>query len=301
MNLNTFRVFLTVFESRSMTLAADSLHLTQSGVSQHIKSLEEDLGFALFERVNKKLFPTAKATALYARGKKGVVEIESALQEVRRVEETPRGLVRIGLPIEFGNNLVLPELSKLGQNYPELSFHITLDFATVLSGMVLRGDLDMAMIDRFKVDPALKLETVASEHLLLCGLKSYVKGFGPVKHSTGYFSSFHYVDYAAGEPLLRSWFKHHLGRHGMNLNMRAHLFDVQGISKLILTGLGLGILPDFLVTKLRSEGFDLHVFEGKKAPLRNEICLVYLPLKDRPPGQRAVMDCLRKIGSGRSA
>lgn len=295
MNLNTFRIFLTVFEQKSMTQAAAALHLTQSGVSQHIQALEEELGFELFERVNKKLFPTARAAELYARGKKGIAEIEGAINVVRQTEEVPRGLVRIGLPVEYGNNVVIPKLSKLGEKYADLDFHIRLDFATTLSAMVLRGELDIALIDGFRVDRSLRIEPVAHETLVLCGLKSYVKRFGPVKNTTGYFSRLHYVDYSPGEPVVRSWFRHHLHRHNINIRTRAHIFDVQGISRFIRSGLAVGILPDYVVSKLEREGVDLHVFEGKRTPLQNEISLVYLPLKDRPLAQRTVMSCLRDL------
>jgi DNA-binding transcriptional LysR family regulator len=292
-NLNTFRVFLSVYELKSMTAAASVLHLTQSGVSQHIRSLESDLGFTLFERVNKKLFPSSQATLLFQRGRKGLQEIEQAVHEAKRTEETPRGLLRLGMPVEFGNNVVIPELSQLGGKYPELNFDITLDFATVLSGMVLRGELDLALIDHFRVDPALKVEPVASETLLLCGLRSYVRGFGAVKYSTAYFSRLDYVDYKAGEPIARSWLRHHLHRQNIDIRVRAHIFDVQGIAKFICSGLGVGVLPHFAVDKLRAEGVDLHVFEGKRTPLKNEISMIYLPLKDRPLAQRLVMERMR--------
>jgi DNA-binding transcriptional LysR family regulator len=296
-NLNTFRVFLSVYELRSMTAAAAELHLTQSGVSQHIRSLEQELGFTLFERVNKKLYPSPQATLLFQRGRKGVHEIDQAVREAKRTEETPRGLVRIGMPVEFGNNVVIPELSRLGEKFPELNFDITLDFATVLSGMVLRGELDFALIDHFRVDPALRVEPVASENLLLCGLRSYVKRFGPVKYSTAYFSRLDYVDYKAGEPITRSWFRHHLHRQKIEMRVRAHIFDVQGISKFICSGLGVGVLPQTAVEKLQSEGIDLQVFEGKRVPLKNEISMIHLPLKDRPLAQRVVMDRLRRLES----
>lgn len=296
MNLNTFRVFLTVFEKKSMTVAANELHLTQSGVSQHVKTLEEELGFTLFERVNKKLFPTAKAVELYTRGKRGVQEIEDAVNDARRVEEVPRGRVRIGLPIEFGINLVIPELSNLGRKFGEIGFDIKLGFATELSGMVVRGELDFALIDKIRVDTSLKVEPVASETLLLCGLKSYVREFGPVRYTTGYFSQFSYVDYSEGEPIVRSWFRHHLHRHSLPIQVRAHIFDVQGISKMILAGLGVGILPNHMVERLKSESADIYVFEGKRAPLKNDICLIHLPLKDRPLSHRVAMDVLRNIG-----
>lgn len=295
MNLNTFRVFLTVYEQRSMTLAASELHLTQSGISQHIRTLESELGFVLFERVNKKIFPTAKASELYSRGRKGLSEIEAAVREVTRQEERPRGRVRVGLPVEFGSNVAMMELGKLGLKNPEIDFHITLDFATQLNAMVMRGDLDLALVDKFGVDRSLKMEAVATETLLLCGLKSYVRKFGPVKYSTGYFLQFHYVDYQPGEPIVRNWFRHHLHRHNIPIRARAHLFDVLGVSKLITSGLGIGILPDHTAAKLEKEGVDLHIFEGKRAPLKNEMCLIYQPLKDRPLAQVVVMECLRKL------
>ena len=293
-NLNTFRVFLAVCERQSMTSAAAALHLTQSGVSQHIKALEQELGFPLFERVGKKLFPTANGNHLFRRGSKGLAEIEAALREVRLQEEVAEGLVRVGMPVEYGNNIVIPGLSRLGVKYPGLDFNVILDFATVLSGMVLRGELDFALIDQFRVDPALRFETVGSETLLLCGLKSYVKQFGPFRHSSAYYSRLHYVDYKEGEPIVRSWFRHHLRRHNLDIRVRAHVFDVQGISRFIREGLGVGVLPHPVVERLKKNGYDLHVFEGQKAPLKNEIGMIYLPLRDRPLAQRMVMECIRK-------
>ena len=203
--------------------------------------------------------------------------------------------MRIGLPIEFGVNVVIPELSKLGQKYPELDFDITLDFATVLSGMVLRSELDFALIDRFRVDPSLKVEPVASETLLLCGVKSYVEKFGPVKYSTGYFSQLDYVDYSVEESIVRTWFRHHLHRQKIEIRVRAHIFDVQGISRFIRCGLGVGILPDHVASKMQQNGVDLHIFEGKRAPLKNDICLIHLPLTDRSLAQRVVMERFRQL------
>lgn len=293
-NLNTFRIFLSVFERKSMSEAAAKLHLTQSGVSQHIKALEEELGFSLFLRANKKLFPTAHAALLYKRGRRGLAEIEQAVRDVKKGAEVVEGLVRVGLPVEFGNNVVIPGLSKIGLQHPGVNFDITLDFATVLSGMVLRGELDFALIDQFRVDRSLKLEPVAHEVFLLCGLKSYVKKFGPVKLNSAYFSRLDYVEYKEGEPFLRSWFRHHLHRHNIELRVRAHVFDVQGISRFIQEGLGVGVLPHLVVERLQAKGVDLHVFESKRAPLKNQICMIHLPLKDRPPAQKLVMEAVRK-------
>jgi len=59
LNLNHLRVFECVYRTGSMTAAAKELHLTQSGVSQHIKSLEDVLNFKLFDRIQQRLVPTS--------------------------------------------------------------------------------------------------------------------------------------------------------------------------------------------------------------------------------------------------
>lgn len=63
-NLNHLRVFECVYRTKSMTIAAEELHLTQSGVSQHIRSLEESLDIRLFDRIKHKLVPTGEARQL---------------------------------------------------------------------------------------------------------------------------------------------------------------------------------------------------------------------------------------------
>ncbi|MCC6137911.1 MAG: LysR family transcriptional regulator, partial [Bdellovibrionaceae bacterium] len=53
-NMNYLRIFEAVYRTRSMTQAANELHLTQSGISQHIKSLEDTLDLQLFDRIKQK-------------------------------------------------------------------------------------------------------------------------------------------------------------------------------------------------------------------------------------------------------
>ena len=83
-NLNQIRVFECVYRTRSMTMAAKELHITQSGVSQHIKSLEEILEITLFDRVKQKLLPTSSADQLYLEWSKSIADIEKTLLNVSK-------------------------------------------------------------------------------------------------------------------------------------------------------------------------------------------------------------------------
>ncbi len=277
-----------------MTTAAETLHLTQSGVSQHIKALEEDLGIKLFTRSGRKLIPTPAANQIYPDLADAFTKVTSKISDIKGTSREPSGFVRVGMPIEFGNNVIIGRLSSIGQKLNRLTFEITLDHALVLNQKVIAGELDFAYIDETPRDRRLNYEAVGFEHLQLCASQKYMNQQSKVTYSQSFFESLEYIEYTGTEPILRRWMFHHLKRKNMNLNVRAHIMDVQGVGKFISTGLGVGVLPDHVVKKLGQEGIDLYVFEGRRKPLRNEIRLVRLKDHILSHGAQATIDLLRQ-------
>ena len=86
-NLNQLRVFESVYRTKSMTHAARELHLTQSGVSQHIKALEDVLELKLFDRIKQKLVPTPSARELYKNTAKSFEDIETILNKLKKTDK----------------------------------------------------------------------------------------------------------------------------------------------------------------------------------------------------------------------
>jgi DNA-binding transcriptional LysR family regulator len=294
-NLNHFKVFMAVYETRSMTAAADMLHLTQSGVSQHIKSLEEDLDLPLFTRAGRKLIPTPIASQIFPDIEAAFVKVTQRLAQVTGADPEPEGSVRIGMPIEFGTNVLVPKLAKVGQKYKRLTFEITLDYASTVHTLLVNGELDFAYVDETPPDRRIRYDAVASENLLLCGSRDYVEKRPRVSYTQSYFEALDYIEYKGSEPILRRWMLHHLKRKNLRLNVRAHIMDVQGVAKFIASGLGVGVLPDHVVGRMREQGTDLYVYEGKAKPLRNEIRLARL--KDHALTRAADAAILELLGS----
>lgn len=293
-NLNHIRVFESVFRSKSMTLAARELHLTQSGVSQHIKSLEDMLGVKLFDRIQQRLVPTAAGTILFKRCSQGLHEIEQALWAIKGEGSELAGNITIGMPIEFGNNVILPLLSSICRKYPRVQLKLHLDFASVMNQMLLNGELDFAFVDNFQMNRRIRTEKVYDETLELCATEDFLKRFGAPKNTRKFFEAMEFVEYQEEEPVLRMWFAHHLGTRHIELNVRTTVMDVQAIARLILSGVGAGILPSHLVEKLRREGKSLYCFKGCGKPLKNEISVAYLSDRTHAPSTLTVLDSIRK-------
>lgn len=293
-NLNHLRIFECVYRTASMTTAARELHLTQSGVSQHMKALEEALGLQLFDRVKQRLVPTAAAGALFKSCVDGLSGIESTVASLRGDGAAVAGNVVIGMPIEFGNNIVLPLLSEFCRKHPRIKFALRYGFANEMNVGLLSGAIDFAFVDEFMLDKRIRIEPVYDETIHLCASRDFLKDRGIVKNTRDWFEGLDYVDYQEGAPVLRMWFKHHLKSRELKLNVRGTVVDVQGVARLILTGLAAGVLPGHLVTTLEEQGSKLYVFKGCGKPLKNAISMASLSERTHSPAAKATLEFLLK-------
>ncbi len=282
-NLNLFRIFESVYRNGSMTKASKELFMTQSGISQNIKNLEEFLSLKLFDRIKQKALPTLKGHELYKNIRPHLYGIEDVLGQLTEQDQDLRGELSIGLPIEYGNNVILPILTKWGEINPHINYKIIYGHAIKMNTALLKGELDIAIVDFYGMDKQIKQEKLGEETLMLCGSPSYLEGKGPIKNDLKFFEKLDYIDYVDDAPILRQWFKHHFKTGQFLPQVRASLMNVQGISKMILDGLGLGILPLHVVHKLKKNGHKLYLFKGSGKPLHNAISLARLDKRSANP------------------
>lgn len=289
-NLNHLRIFEVVYRVKNMTQAAGELHLTQSGVSQHIASLEDTLGVKLFDRVKHRLIPTSEADRLYQGCATGFGDIQNAIQSIEKKSQELRGIIRIGVPIEFGNNWVLPGAGKFGVVHPGVEFKFLYGFATEMNDELLSGKLDLAFVDEFPMDSQIEVSPLYDEELVLCGHPKAIRKVIQEKESYDTLKQLSFVDYQAGAPLIRRWFEFHYPQSKKaHFNIRATAMDVQGIARLIESGLGCGILPTYLVMQLQEAGRKFYIFKGKGKTLKNRISLAGLKKRTQSQAVRGFL------------
>ncbi len=276
-NLNHLRVFEAVYRSCSMTAAAKELHLTQSGISQHIMALEETLNIVLFDRFKQKLVPTGVAKVLFDKCSKGFYELEKTLWQITDKEKELHGYVKLGMPSEFGNNLIIPIVSEFLKKHGgvKVEFHFAL--APKVSAMLLNGELDYGYVDEYQLDKRLTVRKASTEiHELVCTHK-YLKAKDKVEHKRAYYESLDYIAYQDAEPVVRKWFLYHLkNSEDLSLNVRAYAQSPYAVLQLILNDVGVGILPRHIVTNFSRSSQNLFSFPGSGKELTEEISVAYL-------------------------
>lgn len=292
LNLNQLRVFECVYRKGRVGEAARELGLTQPGVSQHLKAFEQTLGVKLFDRIQQRLVPTAEARELFRESSRALFRIEQSLLRVRKGNDRLVGTLCVGMPIEFGNNLLVPLLSDFARKHPDLKLKLRLGFASEMNEMLLRGKMDFAFVDEYAMDPRIHVEQIREETLELCISPERLPKPLPKKQDRAFYESLEYVEYQEDAPLLRMWFGHHLKQRNLDLRVRASVMDVQGVLRFIMSGMGAGIIPGYLFDRLRTEGVALHRFRGCGQPLHNHISVAYLRERTHSHAARALLEHL---------
>lgn len=292
LNLNQVRIFECVYRTKSMTAAARELQLTQSGVSQHIRAFEDILSVKLFDRINQRVVPTTSAAILYENCRKSLSGLEEAFSELQAEKNQLTGRVHIGLPTEFGYNVVIPLVAKIAEKHPGIRFHFRLGYGSEMNTLLLNGEIDFAFIDEFTMDKKIKITPVYDETLELCASPELTKKTGVQDRI--FFESLRYVDFSKDEQILRRWFKHHFNDENWRLATRSTIEDSQGVARLVISGVGAGILPGHLVRKLEKDGVKLQIFRGKGGPLKNTISLAQLKDRSHSRSVDTVFDFLSK-------
>lgn len=291
LNINQLKIFESVYRKKSMTLAAQELFLTQSGVSQHMKAFEDSLGFTLFVRNRSMLYATEEADRLYKTCLKCFEEIEGTLHLLKGAElDQVGGVIRIGVPTEFGNNVVLPFLSEWARKNSLIKFDIVYGYGVSLIEQLEKGELDMAFIDSLEKNKKIASKVVFKESLNLVASEQYLKdkkiSVKAGKENIKDLLALDFVDYDHKESILRLWFRYHYNKKNLGLNIKAWAMNVQGIASLVKQGMGTAVLPNHLTEKLLKQGVGLHVFKGaKNSSLQNEISLAWL--KEKPHSKAA--------------
>jgi DNA-binding transcriptional LysR family regulator len=124
MELYQLRTFKMVAEEGHLTRAAKRLHASQPAISAHIKTLEEELGVTLFQRMPKGMILTAEGIKLKEHADKALAIVEEMVSQAGKLRETLNGDLRVGINAG-ADSLRIPEFfSVMKTRHPNLNMHL---------------------------------------------------------------------------------------------------------------------------------------------------------------------------------
>ncbi|TDL84337.1 LysR family transcriptional regulator [Palleronia sediminis] len=243
MDWDKLRIFRAVADAGSLTAAGETLHLSQSAVSRQIRALEESLDTTLFHRHARGLILTEQGELLHDAASAMSRRLETAAARIRDSREEVFGELRVTTTTGFGTLWLVPRLPKLYERYPDLKIDLMLE-ERVLDLPMREADVAIRMKEPSQADLIRKrLNTV---WMRLYAMPKYLEERGVPQTvedlSTHRLISQHITTHqvSAGETLIESLLS-------VGIPSTLTVNNYFGVLQGVLTGLGIGVLPNYLV------------------------------------------------------
>lgn len=183
-SLRDIRLFVAAYEERSFTAAALREHSTQSGVSQHVRKLEERFGARLFSRDKGRVAPTPAGDAYYIRCVEMLRLHAATTQAMGQFGRGGSGEVAIGLMPTMTRIILAPAMRRFIEAFPNVSVRVVEAFSPILTQSVLNGELDFAIVPSIPGRAGLKSWHFLTTHEMLVSRHAPERHLRPVRMGT---------------------------------------------------------------------------------------------------------------------
>lgn len=148
MDIREFSYMLAIVEYGSFTKAANALYISQSSLSLYIKNLERRLGFALFNRANRRLDLTEEGQ-VYVSYARRIMELNSEMmEELERLSVRRKIYCRVGMTMTRSMDLMPLFMSKMQELYPGICVNVVVSKTNDLINSLLNQELDFILINK---------------------------------------------------------------------------------------------------------------------------------------------------------
>lgn len=229
--------FIRVVEAGSLKAAAEQIGTDPSSVSRKIAALEARLGVKLLQRSTRRSTPT-EAGEHYYKGMRKLLDEKAALESyVAHESDTPRGLLRVSAPNNFGEEHVAPVLTSMMAMYPELRIEIILSSSRV--DMTGQG-IDVAIRFGELPDSSLICRKLSDIPTVLVASPHYLKNRSTPKVPAD-LASHDFILFTRLQLEDPIRFKGKNGTESVKISERYIINNAQVIRQLVLDGFGISI------------------------------------------------------------
>ena len=171
MNFLTMEYFVTVAEKRSITKAAEELHITQQTLSAHIQAVERELGCKLIVRRNP--LELTYEGEIFLRYAADFHRSYQAMQaEFCDITGNQRGVLRVGISYTSGRSIMPEIISAFQREYPNICIRLDENVNDALLRKLHGGEIDLAIANFDEPAQGIVLHDFYTERVVMLAPKS---------------------------------------------------------------------------------------------------------------------------------
>jgi len=246
MDWDKLKVFHAAAEAGSFTHAGEQLGLSQSAVSRQVSALEQELSVPLFHRHARGLILTEQGDLLYRTAHEVFMKLEAARTKLTDSREKPNGELRVNTTQGIGVHWLTPRLGEFCDLYPDIRINLITGDEELDLAM---READVAIRLRQPVQPDLIQRKLFSMHFHAYASPEYLKRSG-APHSPQDLDHHRIMVLGGNAPnyLQDVHWLTKLGREGKEPRVPWFVINnVLGLLRACQRGLGIAMLPDYLV------------------------------------------------------
>lgn len=289
--MRELKTFLAVVRYGTFAGAGSRIGLTQSAVSAQIQRLEEDLGFALFDR-------TGRSATLNAAGKRTIEVAEELLAVYARLAERggaaeQSGLLRVGAIASAQGSFLVSAIQRFREDSPGWRIRVIPGVSLNLLAQVDSGEVDVAVIIKppFALPAELKWRTLISEPFVLLAPRKLADQ--PWRSLLKTEPFIRYDRNSFGGRLVERF----LRRIRVTVNDVVELDELQGIVGLVAQGVGVAIVPQAAALHMPKT---VSVVPLGEDTFVREVGLVERSSRNQPAAAAQFAECLGRVTGAQS-
>jgi DNA-binding transcriptional LysR family regulator len=289
MHIETLKVFCDIIESGSFSYAASQNFVTQSAVSQQVRSLEEKYDCRLIERGRAGVKPTPAGQILYTASKEIVrrfLELENRLREIGSIVA---GSIRVGTVYSVGLHELPPYLSEFLRNYPAVNVHLEYLRSNKIYDDLLEGKVDLGVVAYPSKRSQVVVVPFRHDELVLA-----VPPDNPLaKHTkvtVAQLAGLKFVGYERDIPT-RKASDRILREHGVKPTYALEFDNIETIKRAVEIGLGCAIVPRMTVENEVARG-TLRMCEFAEGTFLRPLAIIYKRGRELSPAVKKFIETL---------
>lgn len=285
--LNQLRVFLKITQEKSVTKAAEELHLTQPAVSIQLKNFQDQFDIPLTEVVGRKIYITEF-------GKEIAIAAEAILEQVNAINYKTmayKGQLtgKLKLSVVSTGKYVMPYfLSQFIKQHPGIELVMDVTNKNRVIKSLDRNEVDFSLVSILPQSPQVEKLDLLQNRLYLIGNTPY-KPKKPMK-TDGDFKELPFIFREEGSGT-RQTMEGFISSSKVSVLKKMELTSNEAVKQAVLAGLGYSIMP-IIGIKNELDNKSLHIIPVSGLPITTTWSLIWLKEKKHAPVATAFLDYL---------
>lgn len=287
--LHQLQIFLKVTETKSITKAAEELHLTQPAVSIQLKNLQNQFEIPLTEVIGRQLFITDFGFEIAETAQKILNEVQAINYKTMSFKGVLSGKLKLSV-VSTGKYVMpyfLTDFLKLNAGI-DLSMDVTNKAKVIAS--IENNEVDFALVSVLPKNVNLNSEILLENKLHLIGNKDAIQSATPFEKSIfGSIPLIYREEGSATRLIMEQFFE----RNEIKVPMKMELTSNEAVKQAVIAGLGYSIMP-LIGSNNELVNEELRIIPVSGFPITSEWRLIWLENKVLSPVAQAYLNYLKK-------